>query len=218
MGNPLVREIVRGIAGGTAACIVFLLGDNILIGLICGVVLYAGSFLLTASYKKEVVGTMYDDNSEEYWFSHMTEKGEQYLKAIHQTANVIQLSDIREKVMSCYDICRKILTTAKAKKLDRRSVAKFLRYYLPMLQKIIANYAQCERAEVVGEKTIDQVSQCLIAVEAAMQKQLENMYQSDMLDMTTDMEVLKNMVKSDGLLGSDFTFETGADGQPELKI
>ena len=48
----------------------------------------------------------------------------------------------------------------------------------------------------VTENTID----CLKNIKAAMEKQYNNLFESDILDLTVEMEVLTQICKRDGLL------------------
>ena len=56
----------------------------------------------------------------------------------------------------------------------------------------------------VTENTID----CLKNIKAAMEKQYNNLFESDILDLTVEMEVLTQICKRDGLLtDEDFQLE-----------
>ena len=78
----------------------------------------------------------------------------------------------------------------------------FLSYYLPTTLKILRAYAQLEDQEVDGEN----ISAAMERIEGMMdmgvegfEKQLDQLFQGDALDITADVEVLERMLAKDGL-------------------
>ena len=78
----------------------------------------------------------------------------------------------------------------------------FLSYYLPTTLKILRAYAQLEDQEVDGEN----ISAAMARIEGMMdkvvegfEKQLDQLFQGDALDITADVEVLERMLAKDGL-------------------
>ena len=64
----------------------------------------------------------------------------------------------------------------------------FLSYYLPTTLKILRAYGQLEDQEISGE---------------GFEKQLDQLFQGDALDITSDVEVLERMLSKDGLSSKD---------------
>ena len=77
---------------------------------------------------------------------------------------------------------------------------QFLNYYLPTLGEIITKYERVERSGVDMQDMTAKVSEYLDKIAAAMDKQYENLFQSDFLDMTVEMEAMTMACKRDGLL------------------
>ena len=207
-----LQEVVRGVFAGVAACVVILVGGNALVGIASGVLLYVLSLFIVKGGKKDVDISLGDERSEQYWMAHLMEMGSRYMEEIERLSKEIRHEEIRAKADRCSAICAKILSASKAKSGNKNSAAKFLRYYLPMLHKILSNYVQLEQADVLTDQFIESVGSGLDVIEEAMKKQHKNLYESDLMAMSVDMDVLQAMVKKDGLLQSDFTMrKTPAD-------
>ena len=76
-------------------------------------------------------------------------------------------------------------------------VKKFVNYYLPTIVKLLDAYDRlCEAGQ----------SDTMNATLQSIEKQLANMFEDEQMDISTDIEVLETMLKSDGLL-DDKPFE-----------
>lgn len=80
----------------------------------------------------------------------------------------------------------------------------FLSYYLPTTLKILRAYAQLEDQEIAG----DNITAAMARIEGMMdkvvegfEKQLDQLFQNDAMDITTDVQVLERMLAKDGLSG-----------------
>ena len=88
----------------------------------------------------------------------------------------------------------------------------FLSYYLPTTLKILRAYGQLEDQEVSGENissAMKRIENMMEKVVEGFEKQLDQLFQGDVLDITTDVEVLERMMAKDGLSSSTagFTLE-----------
>ena len=82
----------------------------------------------------------------------------------------------------------------------------FLSYYLPTTLKILRAYAQLEDQEVEGENisaAMDRIEGMMDKVVEGFEKQLDQLFQGDALDITADVEVLERMLAKDGLSSGD---------------
>ena len=78
----------------------------------------------------------------------------------------------------------------------------FLSYYLPTTLKILRAYAQLEDQEVEGENitaAMERIENMMDKVVEGFEKQLDQLFQGDALDITADVEVLERMLAKDGL-------------------
>ncbi|MFR8251565.1 MAG: 5-bromo-4-chloroindolyl phosphate hydrolysis family protein, partial [Anaerovoracaceae bacterium] len=83
-----------------------------------------------------------------------------------------------------------------------RKLRSFLDYYLPTTLKMLRKYRDLERQEVRGENigtTMRKIEEMMDKVTAGFEKQLDNLYQNDMLDITSDIAAMEQMMVKDGL-------------------
>lgn len=86
-------------------------------------------------------------------------------------------------------------------------IRRFANYYLPDAVKILALYAKMEEQGVQGANTSAvkrEVEANAASIAAAFEHQLDSLFASDALDLSTDLEVLQGMLKGQGLSGRDF--------------
>lgn len=79
-------------------------------------------------------------------------------------------------------------------------------YYLPTTLKILRAYAQLEDQEVAGENitaAMERIEGMMDKVVEGFEKQLDQLFQGDALDITSDVEVLERMLSKDGLSSKD---------------
>ena len=82
-------------------------------------------------------------------------------------------------------------------------LSEFFEYYMPLIVKILESYKRIETSELKGEnaaQTQAQVSKIMPVIKTAFEKELDNMFTDEMIDITTDVEVLKSMLSKDGLI------------------
>ena len=78
----------------------------------------------------------------------------------------------------------------------------FLSYYLPTTLKILRAYAQLEAQGIEGENITaakQRIEGMMAKVVEGFEKQLDQLFQGDVLDITTDVQVLEQMLSKDGL-------------------
>lgn len=84
-------------------------------------------------------------------------------------------------------------------------VKKFINYYLPTIMKLLDAYDRlCEAGQAqTMDATLQAIENSMANVASASERQLQNMFEDEQLDISTDIEVLETMLKSDGLLEAD---------------
>ena len=111
------------------------------------------------------------------------------------------------------EVMDRIIRTLREQPEDIPRARQFFNYYLPTLGEILRKYRVLEDGGVSADDTAEHVASCLEAIRAAMEKQYESLFDNDKLDLTVEMEVLKQMCQRDGLLTEDeFRDEGGGQG------
>ena len=114
----------------------------------------------------------------------------------------IEDEEISAQIDHLEEVTRKIidLVVKQPKKLPQ--IRRFLDYYLPTTLKILRSYAQLEDQEVDGQNisaAMERIENMMDKVVEGFEKQLDQLFQGDALDITTDVEVLERMLAKDGL-------------------
>ncbi len=99
--------------------------------------------------------------------------------------------------------CDGILNWLNSEDGELRSLRRFSKFYLPDAIKILDLYADLEEQGVRGENADGvrrQVEENAQVIADAFEKQLDGLYTARSLDVETDLDVLKGMLKGQGLL------------------
>ena len=81
---------------------------------------------------------------------------------------------------------------------DVRQIRQFLNFYLPTTIKLLQQYVVLQNQEMrMGN--IDEGMQKIVIV--AFQKQLDSLFESDVVDITADIQVMEQLMAAEGLTG-----------------
>ena len=83
-----------------------------------------------------------------------------------------------------------------------RDIRRFANYYLPDAVKILTTYAKMEQQGVRGENADAlraEVEKNAAAIATAFENQLDALYSAEVLDIGADLDVLKSLMKGQGL-------------------
>ena len=81
---------------------------------------------------------------------------------------------------------------------------QFLNYYVPATVKILDSYRQIAEHNLEGGNALEtkkRIAEAMPVIRSAFEKELDNMYENNMIDITTDIDVLEAMLAKDGILG-----------------
>lgn len=133
------------------------------------------------------------------------------LREIRQINDDIPGEEMSEKIDRIEEITRKILNYQKEHPDREGQLRSFLSYYLPTTLKILRAYAQLDAQGIEGENISAakaRIEGMMDQVVAGFEKQLDKLFQDDALDITSDVAVLENMLRKDGLSdGQGMTLE-----------
>ena len=81
---------------------------------------------------------------------------------------------------------------------------KVINYYLPTTVKLIDNYIQISEKPTSSVKSsLRSMEQTMDLVNDGFMKILDNIYEEKIMDLSSDMSVLKSMLKQEGLLDQE---------------
>ena len=83
-----------------------------------------------------------------------------------------------------------------------KEVRQFMNYYLPTTIKLLEQYVQMQNVGLKGDNigsAMQQIEEMLDKVIVAFQKQLDGMFEQDVVDITADIQVMEQMMAAQGL-------------------
>lgn len=114
---------------------------------------------------------------------------------------------------------RAILKEVAGSPEKAREIRKFAAYYLPTAVKVLTQYAELEAAGATGEnaRALErEVKANGEIIAKAFEAQLDALFAGDVLDVSSDLEVLNAMARGDGLAGS--APDRGETPGPSLRL
>ena len=146
-------------------------------------------------------------------------KGIEMLKEVQRENEAIPDEVLSHQMDELNRLCMQIFSTIAEKPNKAPQIRKFINYYLPTTLKMIRSYRIMEQRGV-SSADLTNARKTLIRgismVLTASQKQLDSLYKDDMLDVSTDITVLEQMLKRDGLTQGEFMGD-GASDVPILR-
>lgn len=104
------------------------------------------------------------------------------------------------------EVTTKILNHIIQNPSKKSQVTRFFNYYLPTTLKLLNAYDRMDDAGISGtniDGTKGKVEDMMKTAMAAFDKQLDALFADDALDVATDITVMENLLKSEGLTDDD---------------
>lgn len=143
-------------------------------------------------------------------------EGRLYLEAIRKANDKIsgnnpQASEQIQRMETCAE---KIFDYISEHPEDAPQIRKFMDYYLPTLLKLLNSYNTLKEQGITGEHidtTMTDIEGIFHTMAVAFEKQLDNLFEDEALDISSDITVLKNMMAQEGLLSDEETLKSPED-------
>jgi len=119
----------------------------------------------------------------------------------------IKNAEVCKKIGELTEVTEKIFKALQDDPADLRQVKRFAGYYLPTTIKLLNSYDRMGNIGEAGENiagTLQRISAILDTTLEGYKKQLDALFANQALDIETDIIVLENMMKREGLTGKDF--------------
>ena len=128
---------------------------------------------------------------------------------------------ISAQIVRLQQLAGKIFAQVEQNPEKLSQIRKFMNYYLPTTLKILNAYDRMGEQGVSGENitsTMQKVEGMMSTIITAFEKQLDSLFGSEAMDISTDMVVLENMMAREGLtddpLHKTVTSETPPQTEP----
>mgnify|MGYP004669843947 FL=1 len=122
---------------------------------------------------------------------------------ISDISKQIEDKEVVENIEQICDISNKIIDTLSKNPNKLGQARNFLNYYLPVTIKILTRYDEIENQRLnttESKEFMESVKKMTEKIKNAFNEQLNNMYQTEMIDTDAEIKVFESMLKSDGFL------------------
>lgn len=205
------RYILSGIIGG-----LFFIASYILLNLNIGwsiiitfIAFLASTFIFKDEYNLDDLGI---SNDNEY--RKLLQESQSDLKKLKTMVNQIDDTKICKNVSNITKIADKIFKVLIKNPQKTASASKFLNYYLPITIRILQRFDEMTVQNLTSDSALellDRIRGLIINIEIAFENQLNNLYNSDVIDTSAEIKVFETMLKSDGLLGNRIDYKKDGD-------
>ena len=130
------------------------------------------------------------------------DKYQKILDELHRVNDAIPDEEMTDKISRLEAVAAKIFEQARTDPDKLPQMRKFMDYYLPTSLKLLNTYAELDRQGIEGENITDskrRIEQTMDTLVDAFENQLDRLFASDALDVSTDIDVMQNMLRADGL-------------------
>ena len=130
------------------------------------------------------------------------DKYQKILDELHRVNDAIPDEEMTDKISRLEAVAAKIFEQARTDPDKLPQMRKFMDYYLPTALKLLKTYAELDAQGIEGENITEskrRIEQTMDTLVDAFENQLDRLFASDALDVSTDIDVMQNMLRADGL-------------------
>ena len=134
-------------------------------------------------------------------------EGETAVSEMKRLRQSINEPELQSKIDRLTELTEKIFNDLIDDPSDYKTIKRFSSYFLPTTISLLNSYDRMGSVGVEGEnisQTKARIKDILDTTITAYEKQLDALFANQALDIETDITVLENMLKKEGLSGSDF--------------
>ncbi len=131
------------------------------------------------------------------------------LREIRELNDAIPGEEVSARIDEMESLTARIFQAVQEKPEKLPQIKSFMSYYLPTTLKLLRTYADFERSGAEGENIRNvkaEIERILDTLVDGFRKQLDKLFEADAMDIASDIDVLENMLRRDGLAGDGSTF------------
>lgn len=131
-------------------------------------------------------------------------QGRDAMRRIHEANDAIPDPILTSKINSIENSCRAILDMLEQRPELLPQLRTFLRYYLPTTLKLLDARARLDDAGTSkGREVRRRIGVAMDQIDRAFRNQIESLEEYRFVDLESEMDVLTDMLRADGLLDED---------------
>ena len=143
-------------------------------------------------------------------------RNERILRQIRADNDLIADPEVSRKIDRIEDLTRKIFAILEQRPEKEAQLYNFLNYYLPTTLKALESYARLEAQGIETESIREaklKINHALDELADGYEKQLDRLFEDDVVDITADIDVMRKMLQKDGLKPDEILAATGKKKQ-----
>lgn len=195
------------IVGISSFCLLYLgLDLNIIFSIVVSLVAYYAAIMIF----KEKDELQMDISQDLVKYEKLITDARANIRRLELLKEKIENETLRDDITYVCDISDRILKSLKENPKKTGQVRKFIDYYLPFTLNILTQYNKIEDQELTSiesKEFMDKVEMMIGRVKEACEIQLNNMYESDLLNTNADIKVFETMLKTDGLVDDNMNIK-----------
>ena len=131
--------------------------------------------------------------------------GRDAMRRIRQANDIIEDEELSAQIDSIENSCAQILSILEQREQLLPQLRTFLRYYLPTTLKLLEARAKLEDSARTpkAREVRARISEAVGAIDKAFLKQVDALDAYRFIDLESEMDVLKDMLKADGLIDEE---------------
>lgn len=145
----------------------------------------------------------------------------QIILKIRRLNDEIEDIAVSDRIYKIEEQTQNIFDYIKEHPEKKNNIRTFMNYYLPTTLKLLESYAKIEHVGVAGEnmqKSKENIEKILDMLVFGFVQQVDQLYASEYVDISSDIEVLETMMKKDGLTeNKDFDIKSFGASAGEAK-
>ena len=129
-------------------------------------------------------------------------QGRQSVKRLQEINDDIPDYKISAQLKQIEILTASVIDQVEKKEDKLKQVHQFMNYYLPTTIRLLEQYVQLQNVGLRGENisaAMTQIEEMLDKVIVAFQKQLDSLFERDVVDITADIQVMERMMEAQGL-------------------
>lgn len=138
----------------------------------------------------------------------LLKEGRSYIRHIRECNDAIPGEEISAKLYRLEEIMTRIFNQVEKQPELAEDLRKFMNYYLPTTAKLVEAYKELDAQPVEGDnisRTKKEIEETLDTINEAFEKLLDSFFEDKAWDISSDINVMKNMLKQDGMTDRDFS-------------
>ena len=183
--------------------------------ILCAVAAVLGYGLGTKIFppKEEIVEIIKEEEYASEAIRQTVEEGVRMLDELKAVNVNICHANVSQQIDEIEAVAAEILNTVKKQPESVGSIRKWMNYYLPTTLKLLKQYAELEKQTTKGsnvQESMEKIEKMMNLVVTAFHKQLDNLFEGEAMDISSEITVMEGMMASEGLIEDDLPLKGGS--------